>query len=100
MDMTIAEQWITSKSAPKSPIIHPEQSFGLEVVTDEHAPEKIAFMAYVKDFTWNARDGELNIKLAAPMAEKHKAMKITDHPGMMLDITASVVVFDEDGDED
>jgi len=33
------------------------------------------------------------------MAEKVRAMRITDYPGMMLDISATVVTFDEE-DED
>jgi len=92
----MAETWITvdpSNSDDKVVVA------GLEIVTDDHISPKITFMAYVKDFSWNSRDGELNIKLAAPMDQKHAAMAITDHPGMMLDITATLVTFDDDDDD-
>jgi len=90
--IVVADQWITSSGKRDDEVVVAELAI-------EPVDEPINFLAYVKDFTWNSRDGELNIKLAAPMAEKVRAMRITDYPGMMLDISATVVTFDEE-DED
>ena len=98
MVMVVADSWITTPVVPDSDAIVPHT--GLEVLVDDDVPHAIIFMAYVKDFKWNSRDGELNITLAAPMAEKDRAMKITDHPGMMLDVTVKVVQFEDEEDDD
>lgn len=92
----MSDQWITSPNPEADREIVVAQ---LEQAMAERDQEPITFMAYVKDFMWNARDGELTIKLAAPIDQKYLAMRITDHPGMMFDITAKLVVF-EDEDED
>lgn len=93
----VADSWATSPDPDSEVVVA-----SLELVQGQSdlVQPPIKFMAYVKDFGWNARDGELNIKLACPMAEKERAFAITNHPGMMLDITAALVVFEIEDEDD